>query len=188
MVRLQLTRRCLYFVQAMPEGGVAFYNSGEVAGASQPHKHLQVGLPVLFACRPACYLSRMLTMAMSFHTCCLWKTESAHCLQCYCKWGFPSEIPIDQQSHHMHRLQDLNWDFQSCCGTSNRLMAHMATHAAMPMQLLLDCACHYVVRLIAEVIMSKGRFQGAFFEQYLAPQRGSSQSFWLAWSKVQEKT
>ena len=29
-------------VQAMPEGGVAFYNAGDVAGASQPHKHLQV--------------------------------------------------------------------------------------------------------------------------------------------------
>ena len=29
-------------VQAMPEGGVAFYNAGETAGASQRHKHLQV--------------------------------------------------------------------------------------------------------------------------------------------------
>ncbi|KAI7841171.1 hypothetical protein COHA_005137 [Chlorella ohadii] len=29
-------------VQAMPRGGLAFYNCGPVSGASQPHKHVQV--------------------------------------------------------------------------------------------------------------------------------------------------
>lgn len=29
-------------LQAMPQGGVAFYNCGEHSGRSQPHKHLQV--------------------------------------------------------------------------------------------------------------------------------------------------
>lgn len=29
-------------VQAMPHGGLAFYNCGPVSGASQPHKHVQV--------------------------------------------------------------------------------------------------------------------------------------------------
>lgn len=28
--------------QAMPTGGVAYFNCGEHSGASQPHKHLQV--------------------------------------------------------------------------------------------------------------------------------------------------
>eukprot|EP00775_Hariotina_reticulata_P007505 gene7505-7715_t len=30
---------------AMPSGGVAFYNCGEHSGRSQPHKHVQAGLP-----------------------------------------------------------------------------------------------------------------------------------------------
>lgn len=30
--------------QAMPRGGVAFYNCGPQSGRSQPHKHLQVGV------------------------------------------------------------------------------------------------------------------------------------------------
>ena len=29
-------------MQAMPQGGVAFYNCGQHSGRSQPHKHLQV--------------------------------------------------------------------------------------------------------------------------------------------------
>eukprot|EP00198_Chlamydomonas_reinhardtii_P008846 XP_001698183.1 predicted protein [Chlamydomonas reinhardtii] len=33
----------LEVLQAMPEGGVAFYNCGPESGRSQPHKHLQLG-------------------------------------------------------------------------------------------------------------------------------------------------
>ncbi len=33
--------------QAMPRGGVAFYNCGPQSGRSQPHKHLQVGAQAL---------------------------------------------------------------------------------------------------------------------------------------------
>ena len=29
-------------VQAMPGGGLAFFNCGDQSGASQPHKHIQV--------------------------------------------------------------------------------------------------------------------------------------------------
>lgn len=30
--------------QAMPQGGIAYYNCGPESGASQPHKHVQVSL------------------------------------------------------------------------------------------------------------------------------------------------
>ena len=29
-------------MQAFPSGALAFYNSGKVSGASQPHKHVQI--------------------------------------------------------------------------------------------------------------------------------------------------
>ena len=42
MVRVECYWVPLSVLQAMPHGGIAYYNCGPQSGASQAHKHLQV--------------------------------------------------------------------------------------------------------------------------------------------------
>lgn len=56
----------LQLLRAMPEGGIAYFNSGPESGASQPHKHIQVvPLPLLEGLRARLPLHHILAAATS---------------------------------------------------------------------------------------------------------------------------
>lgn len=63
------------YVQAYPEGALAYFNSGEAAGASQPRKHLQI-LPASLDGQPTAPLTFQETILSAAEQACVKPKEA----------------------------------------------------------------------------------------------------------------